>query len=214
MIGGHDPRGRRPGAGGAGQLCDLTQLLRDRESVDGAAWAVPPYAKKFMARAPQEEVEAWLDLTVPKSTLVEPAAYYRDLVRVRITGYHATTLDQAMSLRRILEQVQGLHGARELLDSIEAHVHERHDLSDEDSNPRLAAVMSVRAPIFGPAGRVVLALGMGQFRPDVSVEELQHYADQLMEGTRRVTEALHGSEPFPNWARPVEAGGMVRAVSA
>jgi DNA-binding IclR family transcriptional regulator len=176
--------------------------------------AVPPYAKEFMAWSRQEEVDAWLDSATPRISVAERAAYYRDLDRLRVTGYHATTLDQAMSLRRILEQLQGLDGARELLDSIEAHVHERHDLSEQDSDPRLAAVMSFRAPIFGPSGRVVLALGIGQFKPDVSVEELKRYAERLMEGTRRVTEALHGSEPFPNWARPVEAGGMVRAVSA
>jgi DNA-binding IclR family transcriptional regulator len=178
--------------------------------------ATPPYAKEFMAWAPREEVEAWLDRATPRLSSTERAAYYQDLDRIRLGGYHATTLEQAMALRRILEQLRGLAGAEEVLVAVETYVHEPHDIAGgvSASHRGIGAVMAIRAPIFGPGGRIVLALGIGQFRPGIELDEVRHYADRLVAGTRRVTEALHGSEPFPDWARLADADGLLPARSA
>jgi len=197
---------------------DVDRPLFGYLPVGNRSRAVPPYAKEFMAWARQEEIELWLDEVSPRLSAPERAAYYRDLDRIRLRGYHATTLEQAMSLRRILEQLRGLNGAEELLASIDTHVHEHHELIETSPGPDhdrpLASVMAIRAPIFGPSGRVLLALGLGQFPPGITVEDLRHYTERLLVGTRRVTEALHGSEPFPNWARPAESGGMLHSVPA
>ncbi|MEU8803252.1 helix-turn-helix domain-containing protein [Spirillospora sp. NPDC048819] len=175
---------------------------------------VPPYGKEFLAWAREAEVEAWLDRADPALSEEERAGYYRELNAVRLTGYHATTFDQAMMLARIVEMLHGLPGAAELQGAIEERARRRHDqvhIDPEEDAP--TAIMAIRAPIFGPSGRIVLALGIGQFPSGLSGAEVQHFADRLVEGTRRVTETLHGNEPFPQWARSIEAGGRLAAAS-
>jgi hypothetical protein len=56
----------------------------------------------------------------------------------------------------------------------------------------------------------VLALSIAQFDANATREDVEHYAGRLLQGTKRVTEALHGYEPFPHWARPVDGGGRLR----
>jgi DNA-binding IclR family transcriptional regulator len=170
---------------------------------------VPPYGKDFLAWAPEEEVEAWLDRAEPALSDEEREGYYQDLERVRITGYHATTLPQATMLARMMRLLDGLPGAAELRNAV-AQTARRHG---EDIVVPLeeapAAVLAVRAPIFGPSGQVVLTLSIGQFAGGSTGTDVRRHAERLLVGTRRVTEALRGAEPFPRWARPVSAGGRL-----
>ncbi|MFE9327529.1 IclR family transcriptional regulator [Nocardia sp. NPDC052278] len=168
-----------------------------------------PYGAEFMAWAPEAEVETWLDHHEPNLSQDQRDAYFTFLDRIRLTGYQATSFEQVMALRRILELLRGLPGAAEL----EQAIQERADqVYVEAVPPRdFAAVTAIKAPVFGPSGRVVLALSIAQFDVDASRDEIAAGAERLLEGTRRVTAALHGSEPFPHWARPVDAGGRLRS---
>ena len=52
----------------------------------------------------------------------------------------------------------------------------------------------IAAPVFGPAGEVVLALTLIGFRDQLSAEQVPEYAERLMAATRTVTKAIHGEE--------------------
>jgi DNA-binding IclR family transcriptional regulator len=169
---------------------------------------VPPYGAEFLAWAPEAEVEAWLDLHEPALSEAERDAYYQALDRIRLAGYHASELEHVMALRRVVELLSGLPGAARLEAALQElanrPAHEALSCRDRD---RIAAV---RAPVFGPGGQVVLTLSIGGIWPGMEGRFLGRYADRLLEGTRRITERLGGSEPFPNWARQVESGGRLR----
>jgi len=189
---------------------DVDRPLFGYLPVGNRSAAIPPYGKEYMAWAREEEVEVWLDRADPPLTPAERAGYYQDLDRVRLTGYHATSFDQAMMLARIVEMLGGMPGAAELREAIEERARQRHDQIVVDPTEEApTAIMAIRAPVFGPAGRAVLALSIGQFPNDLSGSDVQRFAERLLQGTRRVTEILHGSEPFPQWARPVSAGGRL-----
>jgi len=161
----------------------------------------PPYGSEFVAWAPTEEVEAWLDQRDPPLSDAERAEHYEALNRIRLAGYFATSLEQVMALRRVLEQLAGIPGAMELEEAIRILVSQpRHPQIDE-----LGLVAAIRAPVFGPGGRVVLSLGIGQFNPYPTGRKARAYTDRLLAGTRRITESLQGSEPFPDWARRLAA---------
>jgi len=168
----------------------------------------PPYGTEFIAWAPEEDVEAWLDRHDPPLTADQRDAYYVFLDRIRITGYQATSFEQVMALRRILELLRGMPGAAEL----ERAVQKRADAmySEPVETSELNVVTAIKAPVFGPSGRVVLSMAVAQFDTNVPAVDIPPYANRLLEGTRRVSAALHGSEPFPHWAKPMEAGGRLR----
>jgi len=157
----------------------------------------PPYGSEFVAWAPTEEVEAWLDRRDPPLSSAERTEHYKELNRIRLAGYIATPLEQVMALRRVLEQLAGIPGAMELEEAIRSLVSQpRYPQIDE-----LGLVAAIRAPVFGPGGRVVLSLGIGQFNPYPTGRKARAYRDRLLAGTRRISESLQGSEPFPDWAR-------------
>jgi len=170
---------------------------------------VPPYGKDFLAWSSDEEVEAWLDRADPPLSDDERAGYYEDLERVRLNGYHATTLPQSTMLARMIRMLDGLPGAVELRTAVEqtARRHGEDIVVPLEEAP--AAVLAVRAPVFGPSGRVVLTLSIGQFPGGTTGADVRRHADRLLVGVRRLTEALHGTEPFPGWARPRSAGGRL-----
>jgi len=111
-------------------------------------------------------------------------------------------------LRRILELLRGMPGAAELEQAVQEQADSMYFQAGEPAD--LNAVTAIKAPVFGPSGRVVLCLAIAQFDTAVPVTDIAPYAERLLEGTRRVTAALYGSEPFPHWAKPVEAGGRLR----
>jgi DNA-binding IclR family transcriptional regulator len=157
--------------------------------------ANPPYAKEFMAWAPPNEVERWLDRADPRLSARERAQYHDDLAHVRENGYHATSFDQAMMLARIVEMLNGLPGAAELRAAIEERARERRGRADLDPEESPRSIMAIRAPVFDPTGAVVLALGIGQFPPNASSATVLGYAERLREGARRITDVLHGAPP-------------------
>jgi DNA-binding IclR family transcriptional regulator len=169
----------------------------------------PPYGTEFIAWAPEDEVEFWLDQHDPALTPEQRDAYYLFLDRIRLTGYQATSFEQVMALRRILELLRGMPGAADLEESIRLRADQMYFAPTAPAD--FAAVTALKAPVFGPSGRVVLSLSVAQFDANASAADVAHYADRLLEGTRRVTAALHGSEPFPHWAKPVESGGRLRS---
>jgi len=168
---------------------------------------VAPFGAEFMAWAPESSVEEWLDLHQPALSPEERSTYYSFLDTIRLTGYHATSFEQLMALRRIVELLGDLPGAKELRVALQL---EADEMCFEAEDPGdYAPVVAIRAPVFGPSSSVVLVLSIGQFGPDVTIRDMPRFAARLLEGTRRVTAALHGSEPFPQWARTLDRGGRL-----
>jgi DNA-binding IclR family transcriptional regulator len=181
---------------------DVARPLTGYLPVGNRSPFAPPYGSEFVAWAPAAQVEAWLDHRDPPLSAAERAEHYRVLNRIRLAGYFATSLEQVMALRRVLEQLAGIPGAAELESAVRALVARPRQPDIED----LGAVAGIRAPIFGPDGRVVLSLSVGQFSTFPTGPEAHGFIRRLLAGTRRISESLHGSEPCPDWARRLATG--------
>jgi DNA-binding IclR family transcriptional regulator len=169
---------------------------------------VPPYGAEFLAWSPQEEIDAWLDLHEPSLSAHERDGCYQVLNRIRLAAYHATSFEQVRMLRDLIEQLGDLPGAA----TLGATLRQLADrpLYQVDYHRELDRITAVMAPVFGPGGQVVLALNIGQLHNLPSGgNRIDECAQRLLAATRRVTAALHGTEPFPLWARPVESGGRL-----
>ena len=171
--------------------------------------ATPPYGGEFFAWAREDEVELWLDRHEPRLTVAQRDAYYSALDRIRLEGCQIAHIEHVMALRKILSRISALDGAKELEKTLARISDQTELLENPDISSIASPVMAIKAPIFGPSGRVMLTLNVSQF-DDPTPSDIRRYKERLLEGTRRVTSALHGSEPFPQWARPTEAGGRLK----
>jgi DNA-binding IclR family transcriptional regulator len=167
----------------------------------------PPHGQEFMAWAPRARVERWLDRLPRELWAEQRSPYYERLESVRSAGYRATILDDVRALRVLLHRLYDYPGAATMLREVDARAFGPFNLSDYD--PPLSAVTRFKAPIFDPIGRVVLVLSVGQFPPYAELAEVRVAIDRLLQGTRRVTESLHGVEPVPDWLGelPASPGG-------
>jgi DNA-binding IclR family transcriptional regulator len=177
---------------------DVQRPLIDYSPVGHRITLRPPDGQEFLAWAPRAEVERWLGRLPAEARAEQRGAYYERLESVRRVGYRASILDEVRALRRVLRRFGEFPGAGELLDEIETRAHGPFDVSDFE--PHLAVVTRFKAPIFDPSGRVVLVLAISQFPPNVGLADVRAAVERLLEGTRRVTASLHGSEPVPDWA--------------
>lgn len=155
----------------------------------------PPLGSVFMAWAEDEEVERWL----ARAPDGETERHRLALHHVRERGYAVglepdptATLGQALAhlsgearptrVRSVVAQLLEELGQDEyMLTTVEpAHSYR---------------VNHVVAPVFGPEGRVELALSLFGFPGRITGDELADLADQLRAATRTVTKSIHGSEP-------------------
>jgi len=178
---------------------DVVQPLIDFAPVGNRSRCRPPYGQEFLAWAPKAEVEPWLD-RLPQAVRQEwRPLYYERLDDVRRKGYRASLLEDVRALRRLLARfADDLPGARRLLEAVEERAYGPFTIDNYE--PELSIVTRFRAPIFGPKGDVVLAVAIGPFTPHLGRDDIMQAVDRLLEGTRRVTDSLHGVVPVPDWA--------------
>jgi DNA-binding IclR family transcriptional regulator len=160
----------------------------------------PPFGTVFMAWAPPEEIESWLRRLGPNASASDLERYRRALATIRERGYSlAMEADARRKLGKALAQLdRDVTSAAELRRIVEGLVaelgHEEYILSELETSAsyRLA---HIAAPVFGPDGRVVLALTLIGFPGQLSAEQVPAQARSLCEAAARVTRSLRGRPP-------------------
>jgi DNA-binding IclR family transcriptional regulator len=177
---------------------DVMKPLLDFAPVGNKYLCRPPYGQEFLAWASRAEVDRWLDrLPEPVREDWRPL-YYDRLEDVRRKGYRASLLEDVRALKRLLSRFgDDVPGVKRLIAAIEERAYGPFTVNDYQ--PDLSIVTRFRAPIFGPKGDVVLAIAIGPFAPHLELPDIMHAVDRLLEGTRRVTDSLHGIVPVPDW---------------
>ncbi len=144
----------------------------------------------FVAWSPPDEIDAWLRRVGPSATDDELARYRRAIETVRRRGYSlGLEADAWVRLGRAVAE----HDPA-VADLVSELGHEEYILLELEHSAAYRLSM-VAAPVFGPDGRVALALTLFGFRDPLDAEDLARYAERLREATRRVTAAIHGREP-------------------
>ena len=106
--------------------------------------------------------------------------------------------DPRATLGRALAQLTDDSRARRVRGVVEQLLHELRDedyiLSDLDPAATYL-VNHIVAPVFGPDGRVELALSLFGFQGPLRADEVARYGERLMQATRAVTKSIQGREP-------------------
>ena len=158
---------------------------------------VPPLGSVFMAWATTDEIDAWLQRADDR----EIERYHLALLSVRERGYAVgleadprATLGKALAqlaedTPTVRRQVRSV--VEQLLDELR---HDEYILTELD--PKATYLVNhIVAPVFGPDGRVELALSLFGFEGPLSAAKVAAYGERLMQATRAVTKAIHGREP-------------------
>jgi DNA-binding IclR family transcriptional regulator len=152
----------------------------------------PPLGSVFMAFATAPEIEQWLS-RAPE----DERPQYRDgLEAVRRRGYAVgLEADPRATLGRALADLTEDAPARRLVEQLLDELgHQEYILTSVDRQARYL-VNHLVAPVFGPAGDVVLALSLYGFTGAMTGRQLETYGDRLLEATGNVTKSIHGREP-------------------
>ena len=154
------------------------EALGVRAEVGARIPLVPPLGTVFVAWSAAEEIDQWLRRVGPDVSEVELARCRRAVSTVRRRGY-SLGLD-ADSWSRLRLEGDGADD-EEILLELEQATSLRLDL--------------VAAPVFGPDGRVVLALSLIGFRSGLRASDIPALAARLKDATQRVTRSVHGIPP-------------------
>ena len=156
---------------------------------------VPPLGSVFMAWATTDEIDAWLQ----RADDADIERYHLALVGVRERGYAVglesdprATLGKALVHLAEDARASRVRGVVEqLLDELR---HQEYILTELD--PKATYLLNhIVAPVFGPDGRVELALSLFGFERALPGDQVAAYAERLMQATRAVTKSIHGREP-------------------
>ena len=157
-----------------------------------ARWRAP-IAPMFAVWGTGARRAAWLAGSSPELESVTPPA--RTLQQIRERGFdvaydagpHARALDL---LSR--SEAGATFNLREIVLAL---------LDDPDNTAEGHSVRHIGAPVFGADGHALVTVSLDGFRPDVSVDEVERIAHELVGLTEEVTSALH--HPFPDdWRTP------------
>ncbi len=163
----------------------------------------PPLGTVYMAWASAEEIEDWLKKLGPDVTQEQKTRFINVLDDVRKRGY-ATGLEAIAKLRlsKALGEVPSVDGQidREQLKNIvqglvEELTHEERVLSDISGQPSYH-LSHISAPVFGPDGKVKLALNLIDLPRQLSSEQVKEFATCLLAATARITQSIGGTVPL------------------
>ena len=158
---------------------------------------VPPLGSVFMAWATTDEIDEWLQ----RGDDADVERYHPALLSVRERGYAVgleadprATLGKALAQLAEDTRAPGKRVRSVVEQLLEELRHEEYILTDLDSDATYL-VNHVVAPVFGPDGRVELALSLFGFGRPLRADEVAAYGERLMQATRAVTKSIHGREP-------------------
>jgi DNA-binding IclR family transcriptional regulator len=150
---------------------------------------VPPIGTVFMAWAGDRAIERWLARAGDELTAEARAWYLEALAAVRRRG---CSLSLDGSARARLEQA--MVGARTLHDAVLDLGQEAY-LLDDLGPDRTYALSHVAVPVFGPDGRVVLALTVYDLPDSLPAAAVEALVARARAAAAAVTEAVGGAPP-------------------
>jgi len=152
----------------------------------------PPLGTVFLAWAPAEAVDRWLDRLGPGASEQDKARLRSALGVVRRRGY-ALNLEAVANLN-LSRALSGRDEAGALTVVVEELAHEEYLLQELEAGATYR-LSQISAPVFGPDGAVALALTVVGLPEKLSGEEIPRYGDALLDAAARVTGSIRGPVP-------------------
>jgi DNA-binding IclR family transcriptional regulator len=160
----------------------------------------PPAGSIILAWAGEPAVQAWLDRLKDDLTDEERLRYRRAIEATRRRGYaYGVRVQRLHDLHELFAKgdMYTPEGRREIYRAQAELAHDSDYLPISDELPPGARLGHVSAPVFGPDGRMHLALAL--FVHDQSrAAELAELGNAVVRATGRVTAAIDGRPPPVN----------------
>jgi DNA-binding IclR family transcriptional regulator len=153
---------------------------------------IPPVGTVFIAWSSEAEIERWLTRAGEEGATTQ-ATYRAALEAVRRRGC-SLSLDGPARQRLELAMGGGEPGA--VAEAVHDLVRERYFLLDLDPGADYELSL-LAAPVFGPDGRVVLAITVYDLPPTSSAADVDALIRQVLGTTSAITAAIGGVEPDP-----------------
>jgi len=154
---------------------------------------VPPVGTVFIAWSSAAEVERWLARAGDDVTATTKATYRTALETVRRWG---CSLSLDGPARQRLEVALGGDEPGAVADAVHDLVREQYFLLDLEQGSDYE-LSFLAAPVFGPDGRVVLAVTVYDLPPISSATDVEGLIRQVLGTTSAITAAIGGTEPEP-----------------
>jgi flavin reductase (DIM6/NTAB) family NADH-FMN oxidoreductase RutF/DNA-binding IclR family transcriptional regulator len=152
----------------------------------------PPLGSIFAAWLPADQSDQWIGTGTNEA---QRQAYRKALAVVRARGF-AVGLPRHKGHRAFTDRLKGQVESSELQrgDFEELIAGLQFDPAEMAAQPGEDALM-ISAPIFDPAGNVVVSLTVQGFTPPTSPAKAHENVTRVVEGAKRITAALGGHEP-------------------
>lgn len=178
----------------------------------------PPLGTVYMAWAGPDEIDAWLRRLGPDATAAQRARFEAVLNAVRQRGYALgleavakVKLSQALAEAPVTAGGDDRAHLRDIVEGlIDELAHEESVLSDL-AGGTAEPISHISAPVFGPDGRVVLALNLIDLPRQLTAEQIDRFASRLVDSARRVTKAIGGQAPEGD-AGAIAAARVTKAI--
>jgi DNA-binding IclR family transcriptional regulator len=160
---------------------------------------VPPFGIAHLVHTDAAHVDAWLDRA--RFAIDEQERDdFRTLISMAERRGYVVVLD--VDSRRRFEQVMRelkdrpfSRAARQRrADLLEAIAHDEHELGPH-AGSETTDVSQISAPVFGPGGAPVLALGVHGLPHQIEPSRIPDYTASVVAAAARVTERIHGRRP-------------------
>ena len=148
---------------------------------------VPPLGTVFVAWSGSREIDRWLNRLGPTASDEDLERYRRALDVVRQRGFSVGLGGDEQ--QRMVESMQASGRRRDPVTPGEEYA--LVELADDSPY----TLNHIGAPVFGPDGRVALALFLIGFRGQIAADEVPRYAERLVEEATEATSRLHGVVP-------------------
>jgi DNA-binding IclR family transcriptional regulator len=149
----------------------------------------PPLGTVFVAWSSTKEIDRWLAKVGPSASKADIARYRAAVESVRVRGYSL-----GLGGEPIPRAERPAKKPRTLEENVRTVRMDEYALIELDHSSAYR-LNHIGAPVFGPDGRVTLALFLIGFQGDIAAGEVPQYADALMNACARVTELVHGRAP-------------------
>ena len=150
---------------------------------------VPPLGTVFVAWSGHREIDRWLNRLGPDASDSDLDRYRRALEVVRQRGYSVGLGGDEQ--QRMVESMTARGPARPRPPAAPGEEYALVELADDAPY----VLNHIGAPVFGPDGRVALALFLIGFRGQIDADEVPRYAERLVEEATEVTAGLRGVIP-------------------
>jgi DNA-binding IclR family transcriptional regulator len=155
---------------------------------------IPPLGAVFVAWAPAEVIDGWLDAASGDLLSV----YRRLLETVGQRGYSLGSLGPAsgpgVQLGRALRQQAAGRELDARIHNLVSELRSDYMVLDVDADVSYR-VSAIAAPVFDAGGSVVLALTLNGFDGPLRGADVLERANRLVATTRSITKAIHGRRP-------------------